>query len=114
MLMSWHTVCLGTRYNPCSWTDAACHLRVEHQIAEHKPIPGIVGHHKFSGTWLKAITGTDEPAHGTHVSMALLGLACVASAAVCYNALRRRGSGSIVDMWRVGARGRFSTQRPLS
>ena len=49
------------RFTPCEWTDLACHALVDIAAASRTSLPGIVGHHKNAGTWLKSYENAAAP-----------------------------------------------------
>jgi hypothetical protein len=88
------------RFTPCEWTDLACHALVDIAAASRTALPGIVGHHKNAGTWLKGYEAAASPLPLTRrlrSAGALPYVVAGATAAVLVilaAALRRRRRGS--------------------
>lgn len=49
------------RFTPCEWADLACHALVDIAAASRTQLPGIVGHHKNAGIWLKSYEAAAVP-----------------------------------------------------
>lgn len=114
----WH--CRACRFTPCEWADLACHALVNIAAASRTQLPGIVGHHKNAGIWLKSYEAAAVPlplarrlrsagavpfiiAGATAAVLLLLGLVLLRRRRLGWLAsCGRRGVGKLRQLWPGG------------
>ena len=114
----WHS--RACRFTPCEWADLACHALVDIAAASRTQLPGIVGHHKNAGIWLKSYEAAAVPlplarrlrsagavpfiiAGATAAVLLLLGLVLLRRRRLGWLAsCGRRGVGKLRLLWRGG------------